>query len=189
MIRCYHSSKSTLLSDWPIVGPVKHYISTLTDAPNSLCYLVQLQTYVEDVSAWKSVIRSAGRSCSYVLVTSSPGVMRSALSRGSHPYSSLRIGYVNFYCKRMSASGRSHYRGSLPVICFRRTTSWASSRAVNVCVCARVIYIERCCHVCAVCSHTYVKELHSTWQHGTDSGRFLSPQGYLRAKVYVLQVG
>lgn len=72
----------------------------------------------------------------------------------------------------MSVSGRSHYRGSLPVICFRRATSWASSRAFHVCVCARVIYIERCCHVCAVCSRTYVKELYSTWQHGADSVAF-----------------
>ena len=39
-------------------------------------------------------------------------------------------------------------------------------------MCARVIYIERCCHVGAVCSHTYVKELHSTWQHGADSVAF-----------------
>lgn len=37
---------------------------------------------------------------------------------------------------------------------------------------ARVIYIERCCHVCAVGSHTYVEGLHGTRQHGGDSVAF-----------------
>lgn len=134
--------------------------------------MVQLKTNICGGCIGLEERHAPRRSKLFVLVTSSPGLMRSAVSRGSHPYSLLRIGYVNFYCKRMSVSGRSHYRGSLPVICFRRTTSWASSRAVNVCVCARVIYIERCCHVCAVCSHTYVEELHSTWQHGADSVAF-----------------
>lgn len=119
-----------------------------------------------------SVIHLAARSCLNASLTSSPGLMRRAVSRGSHSYYLLCIRQVNFYCKRMPVSGRSHYCGGLPLICFRRTTSWASSRAIHVCVRARVIYIERCCHVGVVCSHTYVKELHSTWQHGVDSVAF-----------------
>jgi hypothetical protein len=116
-------------------------------------------------------------------------VMGGAVSRGSHPHYLLLVRYLNFYCKRMSASGRSPYRGSLPVICFRSTTSWAASRAVHVCVCAEsdlywtTLPCWRCLfiHVCQ-----RVRQYVATWRR---LGRFLSLQGYLRVKVYVLQVG
>ena len=58
------------------------------------------------------------------------------------------------------------------VICFRRTTSWASSRAIVVCVCVCVcicesdLFIETMlpCWRCLVITHA--KECVRTWQHG-----------------------